>query len=478
MGELFGIGGLRDRLDQADVASPQSAAPDPASDPSAELVNALLKQLDFGSTDPPEKASRGKRLSAKIGDALRTFSAIRTGRPIPPSLIGEIDDREEREEARHAAKEAQMRDVKNMIRVRNFERESAARLAQRTGAGTTIKDAKRVITQEHADKYGLSGDLVGKHAWVRDRVDKSTGMTTGMEYLGPVTENQNKDTFKEFETIITKDMVEKFGIPEGFVGEFMRVRDTISGQGDGQHTKREILGPGVESSSQIVTEQGVFTKSSKLGTISGPLLHPATKEPLRPVQLVMAENALRVAEMTQSRAGKMSDSVVKHLTEQGVAVDAAETGLRFYIDVGSPDLGLIFDQTPDRLKSPDSIRARANMAAALVPIRKFFSGAAVTESEAKFGEALIAKIDGPVAPGVLKESFLALINHSRRTRRRILMDARSNGDDISGFEHELSDGSLDFVDSLDEFALGGRGNPTFLNRVIVDENGNLMIEGE
>ena len=130
---------------------------------------------------------------------------------------------------------------------------------------------------------------------------------------------------------------------------------------------------------------------------------------------------------------------------------------------------------PNRFEPAANTTARRVVSEAVVPIRKFFAGSAVTPTEARASAPLIANLEEGVPPNVLVESLIGLVNISRRARQRILLDARSNGLDISGFESELSSGQLRPIESLEEF-LEGKPGRKLVDRVTIDENGNLQIE--
>jgi hypothetical protein len=116
------------------------------------------------------------------------------------------------------------------------------------------------------------------------------------------------------------------------------------------------------------------------------------------------------------------------------AGEAAETALSEWVRLGKPDLGLMFSITPDRGKSPKGLEARRKIAEALLPIRKYFSGTAVSESERKEAEPIIAKLEGGVAPNVLEQALRGLASMARRKERALLRDAELAGFNVEGFK--------------------------------------------
>ncbi len=446
------------------------ALPSPQREES-DLVAELLASLDVGQPEAPPKVGVGRRILGALGDAITASASVRAG-GAPPRIGAFAASQLAQREAfaqRSAAADTENRRFKQSLLLQNFKNQAADRRL-RTGGGTNTKDVTTRVTQQMVDELGFPQSSLGEIAQVRDRIDKRTGITISREFLGFAA--KPKLTTKEFETTITEDMVKRHGLPRESVGTFARVRDTLDP--DGMTTKREILGPGVDPTRPLVTTEGFFPLGTKTGKVGEVLISPITGERLKPFQEEMFFLRQQVIALNKKRQFQLPSGILRDLTEEGIGVSAASAALRRYIDLGSPDLAFPFTLVQGtRFEAEDRTTARRVISEAVVPIRKFFSGAAVTPTEAQASAPLIANLEQGVAPNILTESLIGLVNISRRARQRILLDARANGLDISGFESELSSGELSQIESLEEFLAGGK--PAGL-QYFIDENGNLKIE--
>jgi len=184
------------------------------------------------------------------------------------------------------------------------------------------------------------------------------------------------------------------------------------------------------------------------------------------------QKALKISEF---RAKQVSPTIQRDISDAGESAESAQRALDTWNRLGNPDLGFIFVNTPDRLKGRAGIDATAAIASALVPIRKFFLGAAVTEPEKAAAAPLIANLEGGVAPRILESSLNELIAMSNRARARMLRDQELFGKDVSAFRGDPSG-----------FDPGGTVTPqtnekTFMDEsgrtrtVITDEDGNILV---
>jgi hypothetical protein len=408
---------------------------------------------------------------------LTAFASVQAGGR--PPFIGSFAagqqaiDRDFR--AQSAAAETESRNLKNRIRVIDFERRERERAEARAPAGTSAKDSTIFLTQRDVDSGQFPPGLVaGDAVRVRDTIDDDTSDTVRRQFIGMAEGPKKGDVDRsEFQSTVDAEMVKRFPNLKGNEGMFARFRDTLD-QETGETISREILGPGQESLNFINTPDGIISVGRKSGQVNEALLG-ADGEPLVPFSQRMQELKFANERKMAERGAKLSSAARTKLSDQGMAQDSADAALRRWVELGRPDLGSIFALTPDRLKSKEGVAARAAISAAIVPIKKHFLGGAVTPQEAESSAPLIATIEKGSAPNVLEASLLELSNLARRSRKRILLDARAAGDDISGFEHELTDGSLDPSNSLDEF-LEGQQPSDLRHRVFVDENGQIQIE--
>jgi hypothetical protein len=165
---------------------------------------------------------------------------------------------------------------------------------------------------------------------------------------------------------------------------------------------------------------------------------------------------------------KLPGGIVTRIAEQSSAYEAAKAAKEAYAFLKRPDLGTIFTMTPDRLKNSDAIKARRIISEALVPIRKYFLGSAVSEGEKESATPLIANLEGGVAPRVLEESLIGLMNIAERARRNELTTAEMGGFDISGFP------SSSTALAPENPTVSGPGGKSL--RVVIDTNGDLKVE--
>jgi len=192
-------------------------------------------------------------------------------------------------------------------------------------------------------------------------------------------------------------------------------------------------------------------------------------------QIGAEERRQKALKISEFRAKQVSPTIQRDISDAGESAESAQRALDTWNRLGNPDLGFIFVNTPDRLKSRAGIDATAAIASALVPIRKFFLGAAVTEPEKAAAAPLIANLEGGVAPRILESSLNELIAMSNRARARMLRDQELFGKDVSKFRGDPSG-----------FDPGGTVTPrtsekTFMDEsgrtrtVITDEDGNILV---
>ena len=395
-------------------------------DSDVQTVEDLLATLDLGQAPVRPRVGPIRGTFGALGDAFSAAAAVRAGGT--PPRIGSF------------AATTLARQLDFEERLGNFE-------AERRGVGNRIRIGQ---FEQKAKEESLI------------RIGRAKGKT--------------KDVLvRDFETTITQDMIDDFNLPKESLGKFMRVRDSVD-KSTGIAIGRVILGPGVETSSPIITTEGIFPRGTKTNIIGEQLVHPVTKEPLRPFAEEMLFLRQEVVRLNEKKQFQLPVGILKGLTDEGIGVGAAEAALTQYVALGQPDLGFPFTiMQGTRLERSDRTTARRVISEAVVPIRKFFAGAAVTPTEAKASAPLIANLEEGVPPNVLIESLIGLINISRRARQRILLDARSNGLDVSGFESELSSGELNSINTLEDF-LSGTTTNDLKSRVFVDEDGQLKVE--
>lgn len=127
-------------------------------------------------------------------------------------------------------------------------------------------------------------------------------------------------------------------------------------------------------------------------------------------------------------------SITQDIGEIDASKEAAETALSGYKLLGRPDLGFVFSKlTPERFADPKKIKARRIISEALVPIRKYFLGQAVTATEMQSARPLIANLEEGAPPNVLEESLIGLVNIAERGRRSRLQAAELAGFNVSNF---------------------------------------------
>lgn len=167
----------------------------------------------------------------------------------------------------------------------------------------------------------------------------------------------------------------------------------------------------------------------------------------------------------QKTARPLPYSLVSKLADQTAALEAAQAAKDAWTDLKKPDLGTIFNMTPDRLKNRDAIKARRAISEALVPLRKYFLGSAVSEGEKQAAAPLLANLEGGVAPNVLEESLVGLVNIADRARRNELTSAEMGGFDVSKFHGERG------AATVNQPTVG-----TKKLRVVINENGDLKVD--
>lgn len=155
---------------------------------------------------------------------------------------------------------------------------------------------------------------------------------------------------------------------------------------------------------------------------------------IRQMGLDLQQQRLDFDRQIRTTSRPLPATIVTDISGAREAAEAAETALSEYERLGSPDLGFLFSATPDRFKSKAGLEARRKIAEALLPIRKYFSGTAVSEGERKEASPIIAQLEGGAAPGPLMEALRGLISMARRKERSLVRDAELAGYNTEGFQ--------------------------------------------
>src|SRR3990167_3375148 len=104
---------------------------DESADPSADLVEQLLGQLEMETKPESTKPSGGKMFLGILGDALLAVGRARQGQPVGVGpFAASLAERERVAREQEAAAEAQNRDLRNRIRIGEFEAKRKASLDQ------------------------------------------------------------------------------------------------------------------------------------------------------------------------------------------------------------------------------------------------------------------------------------------------------------------------------------------------------------
>lgn len=455
----------------------QGSAVDPAAARVEELIapenlEDLIASLKF--PEPRKPLGKGRRRTGLIlggfADALRAQSGGRSN--VVNTVLGR--DRAIKEENRQL--EAEKQNVIQTLRIRDFEARRAASLRQQTPDDVNLVSDTVVGTQRLVDDGTIPETALNQPVRLRIATDPATGRIKRREFLGIATGGE--PTTRTFDAEITAQDVAKNPDLAGQEGERWKFTATVDDK-TGMFENVTPVRPVGESLQVFESTLGTIGIGKRTGQVT-PIIDPSG-ERVESRAAVFKEFQFRHKQRVELLGKDLEPSIQKQVSEAGTSLESIAWAMRRYRELGGPQL-LIGNQW---LISEDSKQARAAIAGAMVPVRRWLFGAALTPGEKTSAADIITDLENAVNPGKLEANLVELANLMWRSRRSPLEVAGKSGRNVSNFEPEMRRMIFRTGDELmfeapsilgEEDAPPGGITMPGGGRVVVDENGDLKIE--
>jgi hypothetical protein len=366
-----------------------------------------------------------------LGDAITAAAAVRAGGQ-PPSIgsfRATIEARERAFEAQQAAAEQQARDLRNRIRVGDWQARQKAKLEARAPTDKDTTEKSVFGSQQMFERGAIPEHAVGREVVMRYISNPETGQVESEEFLAMATPKQ--PTIKTFAGIVNEQNVKDHPHLAGQEGERWQFQATVDPE-TGMYGKVAPMQPVGDQMTLIPTEEGLLSFGRTGGDIK-PVINPDTGEPVMPWATRIAQIKLERERITELMGKDLSGPAKTEIWEKGAGLDSIQLAMQTYTGLNYPNLFFQSQFLTNRAQKD----ARAAISAVLTPVRKAFSGVAVTPEEAKRSKDILLELEGPVTRDSLESSMITLSNMLWIIRRRVLLTEQGAGGNVSNFAQEM-----------------------------------------
>ena len=416
-----------------DEAPPSGGGAAPQGDPSADLVTELLGQLEMEPEPQKPQVGGGKMFLGILGDALLAMGKARAGQPVGPGpFTSSLAERERMFREQEAQADIANRQMRNQVRIAEFEQRLRTKQPTEQAPVDLDTTSESIVgSQEMANAGIIPQDAVGQPVRMRVSTNPTTGQIVNRQMVGMGFEEPDKPKTHTFPGIISADDVASNPSMKAHVGERWMFHATEDPK-TGVFTDIRPVKPVGDAMQFIETPTGFVTVGRTTGQVGEPI-DPDTGERIVSHGAMVKEIELRNEERARKLGKDLTEKGIETVATSGAGIDAVSWAMRRYHELGGPQL-IISNKW---VTSKEAKQARAAVSAAVLPVRRWLFGAALTESEKASAEDILTNMESSIHPDQLEANMVEIANLMWRERRNRLDVENRAGRNTSNFGFEM-----------------------------------------